>query len=423
MENVAQFLKERGFIDQVTSDELFEHVEKPVSVYIGFDPTGESLHLGHLIGVVALTHFIKRGHTAYFLLGGATAKVGDPSGKKTERPLLSSKEIDHNVASITKQFEACLAGTEKERAHFCNNSDWFSQFSLLDFLRDVGKHFRMGPMLGKDSVRTRLESEEGLSFTEFSYQALQGYDFHYLATHKGVSVQMGGSDQWGNITAGTQLHRKLTGKALYGLTYPLLTKSDGSKFGKTEEGAIWLDKEKTSPFHFYQYLVRVADSDVINLLRMLTFVPTNEIETLNAQMEQGKLPPFTAQKLLAKEVTQFVHGSQGLEIALKVTDLLAPGSKTVLDGALLQEVKNYLPVQVFAYDEIVGASYVELSVKAGLYKSKSEAMRAINNKGAYLNNSRVEEGDYALEANVVIDGKYLLLGAGKKKKLLVELES
>lgn len=421
MENLVTFLEERGFIDAVTSEQLAEHVKSSIGVYIGFDPTSDSLHLGHLVGIVALCHCLKRGHTAHFLIGGATAKVGDPSGKKAERPLLSHEEIEYNVSAITAQFKQCLHGTDQSKAKFLNNSSWWSKLSFLKVLRDIGKHFRMGPMLGKDSVRTRLQSEEGLSFTEFSYQLLQGYDFHYLAEHEGVSLQMGGSDQWGNITAGIELHRKLTGKTLYGLTYPLLTKSDGSKFGKTEEGAVWLDSSKTLPFHFYQYLVRVSDSDVIGLLKMLTFLEMGEISELEKELASGSAEPFKAQKVLAREVTRFVHGQEGLDIALKVTELLAPGSKTALDGKLLKEVKNYLPVQTFSKEEVVDSSFVELAVKAGLYKSKGETVRAIKAKGAYLNNIRVEQTDHVIKAVDVVDESYLLLGAGKKKKLLVEL--
>ncbi|PCI78175.1 tyrosine--tRNA ligase [Candidatus Aerophobetes bacterium] len=422
MKNAVEFLRERECIDAVTSEELAEHVDKPVSVYIGFDPTADSLHLGHLVGVVTLCHFIKRGHTAYFILGGATAKVGDPSGKKTERPLLSQDTIETNARAITEQLKKCLEGEDQSRARFLNNASWWDSFSFLSVLRDIGKHFRMGPMLGKDSVRTRLQSEEGLSFTEFSYQVLQGYDFHHLAKEEGVSLQMGGSDQWGNITAGIELHRKLTGKSLFGLTYPLLTKSDGTKFGKTEEGTVWLDASKTSPFHFYQYLVRVADEDVLCLLKRLTFLPIQEIKELEIEMLGGSMEPFKAQKILAKEVTQFVHGKKGMEVALKVTQLLSPGSKTELDGELLKEVKNYIPVQTFARHAVVGFSYVDLSVKAGLYKSKGETQRAIKAKGAYLNNNRVDESSYLISDLDIIDHRYLLLGAGKKKKLLIELE-
>ena len=250
----------------MTSEELKGHVQKPVRVYIGFDPTADSLHLGNLVGVMALAWFAKFGHAVYPILGGATGRIGDPSGKSTERPLLDEATLEANIAHLGAFFQKVLPG-----ARVLNNQDWLGSFSLIDFLRDVGKHFRIGPMLGKEMVRTRLQSEEGMSFTEFSYQLLQGYDFYHLQKTHGVSVQMGGSDQWGNITAGIDFNRKLGGAPIYGVTFPLLTRSDGKKFGKSEEGAIWLSPEKLSPYHFYQYLVRVPDADVICLLKMLSF--------------------------------------------------------------------------------------------------------------------------------------------------------
>jgi tyrosyl-tRNA synthetase len=246
--NVIQYLQDRGFVDAVTSEELAKACEQPIKVYCGFDPTAESLHLGNLIGIMALAHFQRFGHTPVVILGGATGRIGDPSGKSHERPLLEIETIRSNINSIRTHFEAVLKfDGSLPKPVILNNDDWYRNFSVIDFLRDVGKHFRLGTMLSKDSVRIRLESEEGMSFTEFSYQLIQGYDFTYLFQEHGVVLQLGGSDQWGNIVAGIDLTRKLSGKPVYGLTWPLLTRSDGKKFGKSEEGAIWLSAKLCSP--------------------------------------------------------------------------------------------------------------------------------------------------------------------------------
>jgi tyrosyl-tRNA synthetase len=303
-----------------------------------------------------------------------------------------------------------------------NNDDWLGSFSLIDFLRDVGKHFRVGPMMGKESVRSRFESEEGISFTEFSYQLLQGYDFYHLFEKEGVAVQMGGSDQWGNITAGIEFTRKITGKANYGLTFPLLTRSDGAKFGKSEQGAIWLDPQKTSPYQFYQYLVRVADSDVVQLIRMLTFIDLEEIEEYDRSISSGSFIPNVAQKRLAEEVTRFVHGEEGLQIALKVTEAAAPGSKASLDPEVLGEIAKDMPNTSMTISDVVDQKYIDIATQSGLSTSKGEIVRLIKNGGAYLNNNKVEDQALLIESKHIIGGKYILLGAGKKKKILIKIE-
>ncbi len=417
MENVIDFLEKRGFVDNITSDALKKRAEKPLKVYIGFDPTADSLHLGNLVGFVALDWMQRFGHTPVALLGGATGKIGDPSGKSTERPLLSEEKLEHNVSCIRKQFERCLKNPQ-----ILNNDDWFRGYGFIDFLRDIGKHFRVGPMLGKESVRSRIQSEEGISYTEFSYQVLQGYDFYYLAEKEDIILQMGGSDQWGNITAGIELSRKLSGKPIFGMTYPLLTRSDGTKFGKSEEGAIWLDPEKTSPYQFYQYLVRTADADVIQLLRMLTFIDLEEILHFEEAIQAGTLTPNAAQKRLAEEVTRYVHGDQGLQIALKVTEAAAPGSVASLDPEVLEEIAKDMPHISLSCAQVVDQKYTDIAAASGLLTSKSEAVRLIKNGGAYLNNEKVDDPAFVIESKHVIGGKYLLLGSGKKKKILVKIE-
>ncbi|QVL57211.1 MAG: tyrosine--tRNA ligase [Simkaniaceae bacterium] len=417
MNNVIDFLEKRGFIDNVTSDELKKRADKPLKAYIGFDPTADSLHLGNLVGIVALAWLEKFGHSPVVLLGGATGKIGDPSGKSTERPLLTHEVLQKNVEGIRKQFNRCL-----KNPTILNNDDWLTNYGLVGFLRDVGKHFRVGPMLGKDSVRSRFQSEEGISFTEFSYQVLQGYDFYYLSENEDVILQMGGSDQWGNITAGMELTRKLSGKTIYGMTFPLLTRSDGAKFGKSEQGAIWLDPERTSPYQFYQYLVRVSDEDVIKLMRMLTFMNLEEIETFEKAIQSGTFTPNAAQKKLAEEVTRFVHGEEGLQIALKVTEAAAPGSKASLEPEVLEEIAKDMPHTLMKMEDIIDQTYADIAAKSGLLTSKAEGNRMIKNGGAYLNNEKIGDQSFFIQSNHIIGGKYLLLGAGKKKKILIKIE-
>ena len=422
METVIDVLEKRGFIDAISSDELREKVKAPLKLYIGFDPTADSLHLGNLVGIVALTWFQKYGHTPVILLGGGTSKIGDPSGKSVERPLIDEELVKKNVDGIRKQFERCLDFSHPTALPLMvNNDDWLSSYSLIEFLRNVGKHFRLGPMLGKDSVRSRLNSEEGISFTEFTYQVLQGYDFYYLYKEKDICLQMGGSDQWGNITAGIELTRKLTGESIFGMTYPLLTRSDGKKFGKSEEGAIWLDPEKTSPYQFYQHLVRVTDADVTKLMRMLTFMDVEEILAFEEEIASGEFIPFAAQKRLAEEVTQFVHGNEGVQIALRVTAALAPGSKASLDPHILEEIARDMPHVSLDKGEILDQKYTDVISKAGFVASKGEAQRLIKNGGAYLNNEKIENPAFTIATEHLIGNKYMMLGAGKKKKMLIKI--
>ena len=273
MPNVIEEMQKRGFVDSIAGDALIEKANSgSLKVYVGFDPTANSLHLGNLVGIVALRWFERFGHQPVVLLGGGTGKIGDPSGKDKERPLLSKQMIEANTIAIERQFTRCL-----EKPIIINNDEWLSDLRLVDFLRDVGKHFRMGPMLSKESVRIRLQSEEGMSFSEFSYQMLQGSDFYHLFKNEGIEVQVGGSDQWGNITAAHELTRKMCGASIYGLTFPLLTRSHGKKFGKSEGGAVWLDPDQVSPYKFYQYLHSVPDADVGKLMRLLTFMELAEI--------------------------------------------------------------------------------------------------------------------------------------------------
>jgi tyrosyl-tRNA synthetase len=422
MPNVIEVLQERGFIEAMTSEEIRQLVNQPIKVYCGFDPTADSLHLGNLVAIIGLAWFQKFGHTPVAIVGGATGMIGDPSGKSAERQLLDEATIETNLKGITKNLQAVLDfNNPQTKPVILNNFDWFKQFSFIQFLRDVGKLFRVGPMLAKDSVKSRLNSEEGMSFTEFSYQILQGYDFLYLFENHGVAIQLGGSDQWGNITAGTDLIRKVHGKSAYGITFPLLTSSDGQKFGKSEKGAIWLSSEKLSPYEFYQYLVRVEDADVINLMRMLTFMDMEEIRHYEAMMKREDYTPRTAQKRLAEEVTRLVHGEEGLARALKATEGVAPGSETKLDADMLESIAGDIPNCQLLQEQVLGKKLIDLLVDIGLQASKGEARRLIRNGGVYINNEKTEDENLIIQSPHLIANRLILVAAGKKNKMLIRV--
>lgn len=421
MRNVIDVLKEREFIDNLTSDDARELFEKPQRVYSGFDPTSDSLHLGNMVPLMGLAWFQRCGHTPVAIVGGATGMIGDPSGKSHERQLLDEETLAKNLEGITECLGQVLDFTCENRPLILNNYDWFKEFSFIDFLRRIGKHFRIGPMLAKDAVKTRISSEEGMSFTEFSYQLLQGYDFLHLHQHYQVSSQLGGSDQWGNITAGIDLTKKMTGHSVHGITFPLLTRSDGQKFGKSEKGAIWLSPKKLSSYEFYQHLVRVADDDVIKLMKMLTFMEIDEIRRYEAMMKQSDYEPNTAQRKLAEEVTRIVHGEEGLARAIKATAAAAPGAAAQLNVDNLEAISGDIPSTTLDKQEVIGASIVDLATKIGLQPSRGAARRLIENGGIYLNNQKVTDAGIILSEADLIGGKMLLIAAGKKHKMLVKL--
>jgi tyrosyl-tRNA synthetase len=424
MSNVIDVLQERGFIEAMTSEELRALAEKPFKVYCGFDPTSDNLHLGNMVPIMGLAWFQRYGHTPVAIIGGATGMIGDPSGKTIERQLLDEATIRGNLEGIRKNLETILdVSSRKNKLLILNNLDWFNEFSFINFLRDVGKYFRVGSMLAKESVKARMDTEEGMSFTEFSYQLLQAYDFLYLFEKHGIFVEIGGSDQWGNITAGTELIRKVCGKAAYGVTFPLLTRSDGQKFGKSEKGAIWLSSERLSPYEFYQYLFRVADEDVIRLMRLLTFMDMSEIRQYEKMMLQPDYVANTAQKKLAEEVTKIVHGEEGLQTALRVTLGASPGSKTVLDLQTLENIAADMPSSALKPEEVIGQKMVDVIVKVGLQPSKGEARRLVRNGGVYMNNAKILDENCVLSQENLIEGRFLLLAVGKKNKLLIRLLS
>lgn len=434
--NVIAALRSRGLIDAITSEALQEAAEKPLKVYCGFDPTAESLHLGNLLGIIVLSWFQRYGHTPVALMGGATARVGDPSGKSIERPVMSETIIERNLQGIRNNLTAILkvASTSDaaaggpgpaapmQDAVFVNNYDWWKGISLLEFLRDVGKYARVGAMMAKESVKKRLTSEEGMSFTEFTYQLLQGYDFVHLNRELGVTVQLGGSDQWGNITAGTDLVRRLREQqVVYGLTWPLLLKSDGSKFGKSEGGAIWLSADMLSPYKFYQYLFATPDADVTKFMRMLTFMDLEEIAAIEAAMQSSGYEPNAAQRRLAEEVTRFVHGEEKLQEAISATKALAPGAATKLDSGALAAIADDIPSKLLDLSSVLNCSVVDLAVSAGLFPSKGAARRLMKQGGLYMNNEKVVDELQTVQDVDLLGGQMLLLAAGKKNKLVVRV--
>lgn len=423
MRNVIDILKERGLIDAMTSEEIPTMCSRPIKVYCGFDPSADSLHLGNMVALMGLAWFQKCGHTPVAIVGGATGMIGDPSGKSTERQLLDQDAIEKNVLGIRRNIEVFVKFDDSSTsAVILNNYDWFKKFSFIDFLRDVGKFFRIGPMLAKDSVKGRMSSEEGMSFTEFAYQVLQGYDFLYLFKNYGVTMQLGGSDQWGNITAGTELIRKVEGQSAFGITFPLLTKSDGQKFGKSEKGAIWLSADRLSPYEFYQQLVRVSDADVINVMKKLTFMEMEDILDYERQMKQPDYQPNTAQKRLAAEVTRIVHGDENLKIALQVTEGASPGSNTSLDASVLENLAQNMPSYTLKREEVLNTKLVDLIAKIGLQPSKGETRRLMRNGGVYLNNIKILDEAYTIASDQLIEDRLLLIALGKKQKALIQVD-
>jgi tyrosyl-tRNA synthetase len=421
-------LRWRGLVHQTTDDDGLSKwlEEKPRVVYAGFDPTADSLHVGSLLPLLLLRRFQRAGHRPIAVVGGATGMIGDPSGKSAERNLLSRDDLERNVAGLREQMQRFLdfdAG--RNSAVLINNFDWVGPWSYLEFLRDVGKNFPVNVMLAKDSVKSRLgRDDEGISYTEFSYMLLQAYDFVYLYDTYGCEAQVGGSDQWGNITAGIDLARRMRGVQLYGMTCPLLTKSDGSKMGKTEQGAVWLAADRTSPYQFYQYLINVEDADVGGCLRMLTELSHEEIEALDAARQEDAAAR-ASQTCLAEELTRLVHGPDGLAAAQRATEIFFGAEISNLDDAQLTEIFADVPSQTLprtALSTDGGLPIVDALVSAGLAKSKGDARRTVEQGGAYVNNRRVADIDTRLTPADLASASVMILRSGKKKYALLRFE-
>jgi tyrosyl-tRNA synthetase len=422
MSNIIEILKERCLFDNLTSPELPEVLNRPATVYAGFDPTSDSLQAGNFVTIMALSHFQRCGHRVVALVGGATGLIGDPSGKSAERVLLSEEQVRHNQEGIHENLSRFLNFDHPTApAVIVNNYDWLKSFSFIHFLRDVGKHFRMGTMLGKESVRARMDSEDGMSFTEFSYQLLQAYDFLHLHDAHDCRVQIGGSDQWGNITAGIDLVRRLRGAEVFGVTMPLVCDSNGQKFGKSEGNAIYLDADKTSFFDFYQFFIRTDDRDAIRFLKVFTFVPMDEIEVLERALAEAP-ERREAQKRLAEEVTRCVHGEDGLQTALRCTGALYGEAMEGLRATELLAVFADVPSRELPLEEVRGAQVINLAADAGLCSSRGDARRLAQNGGLYLNNRRVEGIDQIVTEDQVVDGQVVVLRSGKKRYQLIRIK-
>ena len=415
-------LRQRTLLHDLTEGASEHLAEAPRKIYVGFDPTGRSLHIGSLLPVMGLVHAQRAGHTPIALVGGGTGLIGDPSGKTSERQLLSREDVEHNAEGIRKQLEHFLDfGAVSNAARLRNNIDWLGNLRLVDFLRDIGKHFSVNQMLAKESVKRRVEgSQEGISFTEFSYSLLQSYDFLELYRNEGCTVQMGGSDQWGNITTGIDLVRRMEGARTYGVVFPLVTQASGVKFGKTEEGAVWLDPEMTSPFRFYQYWVNVEDADVVRYLRFFTLLDSTAIDDL-ADKVQAEPHARAAQRALADDVTRRLHGETGLAKARAATQALFGGDVTGLGADEIADVFADVPSSEVARGDLggEGKSLVELMAEAGIASSKGDARRSIEGGGVYVNNVRVEDATRALTMDDAIEGRFLLVRKGKKQYHLV----
>jgi tyrosyl-tRNA synthetase len=423
-------LKWRGLVNQTTADELLPGwlAGGSRTVYCGFDPTSDSLHVGSLLPVMLLRRFQKAGHRPIALVGGATGMVGDPTGKTDERKLLDAETLSANVAGIRSQLERFIdfgdgsaSGQTAGSARLVNNYDWMGPITYLEFLRDVGKHFPVNIMLAKDSVKGRLERDSGISYTEFSYMLLQAYDFVLLKRKFGCELQIGGSDQWGNITAGIDLARRMDGTQLYGMTCPLLLKSDGTKMGKTEKGAIYLSAAKTSPYAFYQYWINTADADAGMAIRFLTELTHAEIEQLDAQ-RASEPHKRDSQKRLAEELTRLVHGEAGLAAARKATDIFFGAEIENLSDGELTEIFADVPSKELTRDKLGGEGLplVDALVEAGLCKSKGDARRVVEQGGAYVNNRRQSGIETKLAASHLASETVMVLRSGKKSYALLK---
>ncbi len=397
--------------------------EGAATVYCGFDPTGNSLHVGHLVPQLLLRRFQLAGHHAISLAGGATGMVGDPSGKSAERNLLTREQLAQNVASIKGQLARLLdfecAGNP---ARLMDNADWTAPISFLDFLRDIGKHFSVNAMMAKDSVKSRMEGDSGISYTEFSYQLLQAFDFYHLRSTHECEIQIGGSDQWGNITAGTDLIRKKLAATAWGLTFPLITKADGTKFGKTEGGAVWLDAQKTSPYKFYQFFVNTEDAKVVEYLKKFTFLSREEIEALEAKhiVNPG---PREAHKALAREVTRIVHGQEALDGAIKASEILFGAEIGDTSEETFRDVVGEVPTTDFDTEKLAGdgTPLTELLMHSGLAPSKGQARKDIAGGGIYVNNIKSPDITRVLTSADLLFGKYVLLRKGKRSYSVLKL--
>jgi tyrosyl-tRNA synthetase len=423
--NLIEELRWRGMIQDImpgTEDQLKKEM---THAYIGFDPTADSLHIGSLVPILLLVHLQKAGHKPLALVGGATGMVGDPSGKSEERNLLSEEVLRHNQEGVKKQLMQFLDfDTSKPNcAEMVNNYDWFKDISFLHFIRDVGKHITVNYMMGKDSVKKRLESEVGMSFTEFTYQLVQGYDFYWLYENRKCKLQMGGSDQWGNIVTGTELIRRKAGGEAFAFTCPLITKADGGKFGKTEKGNVWLDPQRTTPYQFYQFWLNSSDEDALKWIKIFTFLPIGEVTSILSEHNQdpGKR---VIQKKLAEEITRFVHGQNELEKAIETTNKLFANQNASAESLSIADLEGMDGVVKSDYSkEKINANIDVISFLAEttIFSSKGEARKTIQGGGVSINRKKVEDVQMKIDNSLLLHNQYILVQKGKKNYYLVKV--
>jgi tyrosyl-tRNA synthetase len=423
--NLIEELRWRGMIQDIMPGTEEQLTKEMTSAYIGFDPTADSLHIGSLVPILLLVHFQRAGHKPIALVGGATGMIGDPSGKSQERNLLDEATLRKNVTGIKAQLEKYLDfnSSNPNAAKMTNNYDWFKGISFIDFLRDTGKHITINYMMAKESVKKRIESEVGLSYTEFAYQLMQGYDFLWLYQNKNCKLQMGGSDQWGNITTGTELIRRKVGGDAFAFTCPLIKKADGSKFGKTEQGNVWLDASKTSPYHFYQFWLNASDVDAESWIKIFTLLSKEEtFELIDAH--KADAAKRILQKRLAEEVTRFIHGEDALQEAIATTEKLfanqnAPAES--LSEADLESMEGVVKIEYAAAKLSEGVDVVSFLAETGIFPSKGEARKMVQGGGVSINRKKAEGIEMKIESSLLLHNKYLLVQKGKKNYYLVSI--
>lgn len=422
--NLIEELRWRGMLQDIMPGTEEQLQKEMTTAYIGFDPTADSLHIGSLVPILLLVHLQKAGHKPIALVGGATGMIGDPSMKSEERNLLSEEQLQINVKGIHNQlakflnFDPALPNA----AEMTNNYDWFKEITFIQFLRDVGKHLTVNYMMAKDSVKKRIEGDTGISYTEFAYQLMQGYDFYWLYTHKNCKLQMGGSDQWGNITTGTELVRRKAGGEAFAFTCPLITKADGTKFGKTEKGNVWLDANKTSPYQFYQFWLNANDADAEKWIKIFTFLTPEQVDELISQ-HRGNAAARHLQKALAREVTVFVHGEKGLAEALETTEKMFANQSAPAASLSLEDLENMEGLERFEYPAgkfQAGVDVVTFLAESGIFPSKGEARKTVQGGGVSINRKKVENIQLTIESSLLLHGKYLLVQKGKKNHYLVK---
>lgn len=422
--NLIEELRWRGMIQDIMPGTEQQLNKEITSAYIGFDPTAESLHIGSLVPILLLVHLQKAGHKPIALVGGATGMIGDPSGKSEERNLLNEETLNRNVAGVKAQLEKFLDfdTTKPNPAEVVNNYDWFKTISFIEFLRDAGKHITVNYMMAKDSVKKRIEGDTGISYTEFAYQLMQGYDFYWLYTHKNCKLQMGGSDQWGNITTGTELVRRKAGGEAFAFTCPLITKADGGKFGKTESGNVWLDAKKTTPFQFYQFWLNASDEDATKWIKIFTFLSKEEIEnTISEHSQNASLRLL--QKKLAEQLTTFVHGKDEYEKAIETTAKLFANQNAPAESLSIEDLEGMEGVVKFDFplQKInEGINIVSFLADTTIFPSKGEARKTIQGGGVSINRKKVDTIQLTINSSLLLYGKYILIQKGRRNYFLVK---